>query len=108
MPKIIFGLTLALVFILAILPQYQTGSPTNDKIDHILAFLLLTVLALRAWPLATKQVAVLLAIFGLSIELVQGAWVTLGREASWLDWVADVVAIVTVCISYQALRLRRP
>lgn len=103
--KILFWSALALVFFLAILPQRGIGALTNDKIEHFCVFAFLTFLACSAWPSASRRIAVLLAMFGLSIELVQRAWVLLGRDGNWPDWVVDVLAIATVCILYDALRL---
>ncbi len=91
--QLLFWSALIFAFVMASLPQPPPvpGEP-GDKVQHILAFLVLAALAALAFP--TVRVVILfagLAAFGGAIELVQSI-PSLGREPSWLDWLADIVA----------------
>jgi VanZ family protein len=66
-----------------------------DKLSHVFAFTVLTVVACWAWaPSGRRLVAVALALmaYGAFIELVQMQLPS--REASWIDWAADALGIV--------------
>jgi hypothetical protein len=85
-------------------PPRLPGQP-EDKILHILAFVVLTALALAAYPRAAWWRVVLgLSAFGALIEFVQ-AIPALHRDADWLDWVADTGAVLVVLAL--ALGIRR-
>jgi VanZ family protein len=87
-------------------PPSLPGTP-SDKIQHIIAFVTLTGLAAFAYPAARVSVIFLaLAAFGGAIELVQ-AIPALHRDASLLDWLADVSAVGTALAAVAALRLLR-
>jgi VanZ family protein len=66
--------------------------PYVDKAEHVITFLFLTIFGIKAYPSKTFWILVMLAAYGISIELMQGAF-TLTREASVLDWLADVMGI---------------
>lgn len=105
----IFWATLLIVYGLAIMPAEQAPSlGAGDKINHIAAFLVLTLLAriayraLPAWRLAAG-----LSLFGILIEVTQ-AIPALRRDASLWDWVADSAAIlVALGVARIVERLRR-
>jgi hypothetical protein len=76
-------------------PPQPPGDP-SDKVQHILAFTVLTALALAAYPFATwLTIGIGLAAVGGLIELAQ-LIPALGREGSWLDWAADCGAVALV------------
>ena len=80
--------------IMASLPQpLQIPGQPSDKMQHIIAFAVLTLLARLAYP-ATKRwrIFVSLAFLGALIEAVQ-AIVALHRYASLRDWLADCGAV---------------
>ncbi len=84
-----------MIFGLALAPSEP--EPPNllgvDKLKHAGAFLLLTLVARAAWPMAARwSLAVGLAGFGLVIEIAQAlsGW---GRTASIADLVADLVGV---------------
>jgi VanZ family protein len=66
--------------------------PYMDKAQHTITFLFLTILGLKAYPSKTPWILAMLAVYGGSIELVQGVF-TLTRQASVLDWLADAIGI---------------
>ena len=90
---VFFGAVLFAV-IMASLPQPpQIPGQPSDKVQHIMAFAVLTLLARLAYP-ATKRwrLFVRLAVLGALIEAVQAIPV-LHRDASLLDWLADCGAV---------------
>lgn len=84
-------------FVMAVLPHppQLPGQPI-DKVQHILAFTVLTALAVAGWP-GTARWRLLLGLsgFGALIEVVQ-AIPRLHRSADWRDWLADTAAILVV------------
>lgn len=80
--------------VMASLPQPpQIPGQPSDKVQHILAFAVLTLLAVLAYPRARRwRLFASLAAFGALIEVVQ-AIPALHRDASVLDWLADCGAV---------------
>ncbi len=92
--------------IMASLPQPpQIPGQPSDKVQHIMAFAVLTLLARLAYP-ATKRwrLFVSLAFLGALIEAVQ-AIPMLHRDASLLDWLADCGAVGTT-LGFMAIMSR--
>lgn len=97
--SIVFWGAAVVAFGVAIMPHppEMPGAP-NDKVQHILAFLLLTTLAVLAYPRASLvRIVVALSLFGALIEIVQ-AVPALNRDSDVLDWVADTAAAAVVAI----------
>ncbi|UVI38510.1 teicoplanin resistance protein VanZ [Qipengyuania spongiae] len=91
------GFVLALVAILAIALMPAARAPmvfASDKLNHILAFFVLAAGGRIAWPQLNGAVLVgLLAAYGGLIEILQ--WeMGYGRDADWMDFLADVIAIL--------------
>lgn len=93
--QVAFGLAVVLAFVMATLPHPpEIPWHPEDKIQHITAFVVLTVLAIPAFPRARlAYIALGLSTFGGLIEIVQ-AIPALHRDPDWLDWLADTVAIL--------------
>ncbi len=93
--RILFWLLLAIILAISIMPAAE--APTvfaNDKLNHGLAFFTLSLMARLIWPHRHAMLLfVLLMAFGGGIELLQWA-MGFGRDADWMDFAADVVAIV--------------
>jgi VanZ family protein len=108
--RMLFWAALVFAFVMASLPQPPAvpGDP-GDKILHVLAFLVLAGLAVFAYPrLPLLVVFIGLALLGAAVEAVQ-AIPMLGREASVMDWLADVAAAAVVLLAVSVTRfLRRP
>jgi VanZ family protein len=107
--QLLFWMAVSFAFVMASLPQPPSlpGNP-SDKQLHMLAFLVLASLAASAFPrVSLFKIFLGLAAFGGAIEIVQ-AVPALGREASWLDWLADLVAaaaaLILAAITRAALR----
>lgn len=81
-------------FIMASVPQPpQLPVETSDKLQHIIAFVVLTLLARGAYPALPPAVIFFsLAAFGALIEFVQAIPV-LHRDASFVDWLVDGLAV---------------
>jgi VanZ family protein len=100
-----FLLAIACTFVMATLPHPPRipGNP-QDKIQHITAFFVLTVLAIPAFPRVRLPYIVLsLSAFGALIEFVQ-AIPALHRDSDWRDWVADTLAILGAILITRLLR----
>ena len=90
------GLTLTMAF----LPQPPTTvvDQLGDKFQHMLAFAMLTSVALLGWPQSRRlQILVLLSMLGAIIELVQ-AIPALHRDSDWHDWLADTLSILAAIV----------
>ena len=76
----------------------------SDKLQHMLAFAVLTALALPAFPRAGQlRIFLLLAAFGALIELLQEI-PDLHRDSSFYDWLADCGAVLTILLIGAMLR----
>ncbi|MCX8475585.1 MAG: hypothetical protein MT490_07270 [Sphingomonas sp.] len=109
--RLAFWAAALFAFVMAVLPHppQLPGAPT-DKVQHILAFAVLTALAVAGWPEAPRlRLLVGLSGFGILIELVQMI-PALHRSADWRDWLADTGAILLILALAAAIRplLNRP
>ena len=96
---------MAAVTVLALVPIEHLQMPVFnwwDKAQHALAFAVLTVWGLWAWPLAGRWVLAGMLVFGAAIELAQ--WACGWRFAEWADWAADAVGVG--CAGFVALTSR--
>lgn len=84
-------------------PPQLPGAP-SDKVQHILAFSVLSALALAAYPRTQPlRTGLWLALFGGVIELVQMI-PALHRDGSWLDWAVDCAAVAVILLAGVPLR----
>jgi VanZ family protein len=105
----VFWAAWAFALMMALLPHPpQVMGETNDKVQHIVAFVTLSVLASLAYPQAgLARIGLLLSFYGAAIEVLQAIPV-LHRDSSFWDWVADTGAvIVTLALVHLCLRFRR-
>jgi len=93
--RMLFWLLLGTILVISLMPA--TDAPTvfaDDKLNHILAFFTLSLMARLLWSRTHAAILFgLLMIFGGGIELLQWA-MGFGRDADWMDFAADIVAIV--------------
>lgn len=69
----------------------QASIPHADKVQHVLAYGVLAVLTGLGWPrLRRVWLIVLPALFGVGVEVLQGA-MAMGRTPSVLDAVANTL-----------------
>lgn len=95
--------------VMALLPQppQPPGMP-SDKVQHILAFAVLTALAAAGWPRAPLlRIAAGLIAFGAAIELLQ-AIPGLHRDSQLADLAADAVAVLATLAVVRLIRSRSP
>lgn len=105
----VFAALLALVTYLMLieLPPKQAGWPYWDKVQHAVVFVMLTTLALFAFPKWRLQSAIGLVVYGALIEWLQAMW-TLTRMASVGDWLADTLGVVvSLMFCYWLMRWQR-
>lgn len=107
--RLLFWAAAIFAFVMAIMPHPPElpGAP-NDKIQHMVAFATLGLLA--AWgytraPLARLLVG--LSLYGAFIELVQ-AIPALNRDSDVKDWIADTIAAGAVLLLVALWRRRLP
>lgn len=88
-----FWLCMAAVLALCLMPPAQHLPSTGwDKANHALAFAVLAVLGLVAYPTRAARVLLGLLAFGAAIEVLQS--LTGYRTAEWLDLLADGAGVV--------------
>lgn len=100
-----FYASLLIAFVAAILPSLPLSAAASGELQHISAFVVLSVLAWAAFPSTNVwQLAAVLCGFGALIELVQ-AIPALQRDASVYDWAIDCMTIA-VCFGLFELKDR--
>jgi hypothetical protein len=103
--KLLFFLLLAVVLGFALVPAPWEGPLHSDTSRHFLAFLVLPLVARRAWPtLPLWRVWLGFALFGGAIELMQ-LEMALGRQAEWRDWFNDLAATTVALVVDCAITL---
>ncbi len=107
--KAVFVLALLGVFVLSLLPSDHLphiATSIWDKAQHALAFTLLAVLALLAWPgRPVWRTAGALLLYGIAIEWAQAA--TGWRHGDAQDVLADAVGVAIGCVLVAAIRRLR-
>jgi len=72
-------------------PDLDISIPDFDKVEHFGAYLVLTAWFTAAFPRRWLWVALVFAVLGGVIEILQGYT---GRDPEWGDWLADCIGIV--------------
>jgi VanZ family protein len=80
--------------------------PLRDKVEHALAWAVLTVLGLLFWPRWPGRVVAYAVALGGLIEVLQAA-LPLGRAGDWRDWAADTVGVAAALVVWVWVRARR-
>lgn len=96
---LVFWAAALFALVMACLPQAPPMfEAAGDKFQHIVAFLVLTGLALWSYPqVALARIAIGLSAYGALIEILQ-AIPALHRDSDIRDWLADTVAVICVCV----------
>jgi VanZ family protein len=95
--------------IMALLPQppHVPIDSFGDKFEHMLAFAVLSGLALQAFPATSLlRIAAWLSAFGAAIEVAQ-AVPALHRDSDVVDWLVDTAVVILVVGVAALLRRRR-
>lgn len=92
--RLAFWAATLFAFVMATLPQPMIELSSSDKLQHMLAFLVLTLLGSAAFR-GVSRLRLMLAMtaFGGLIEIVQMV-PELHRDAEWSDWLADILAVL--------------
>lgn len=104
--RLLFGSALSATVYLAMTRSPWATVIEADATRHFAAFFVLPVLASAAWPRMSPwhQFAVFAAL-GAGIEVAQGT-VAIGREASFDDWIVDLIALSVALLAVELLALR--
>lgn len=97
--RAVFWAALVFTVVMATLPHPLSLATAYDKVNHAIAFFVLTALHKLAYRDFEfwKRLLVMATLGGL-IELVQMV-PALHRDAEWMDWAADVAAaFVAACL----------
>lgn len=105
---IVFWAAWTFALVMALLPHPpQVMGDANDKVQHIVAFVTLSVLASLAYPrLGPIRIGLLLSFYGAAIEVLQAIPV-LHRDSDFWDWVADTGAVIATLAVVQIFLLVR-
>ncbi len=108
-PRLVFALVVVGVLVAALLPNAEAPDlGDGDKVNHIVAFVTLSIVAAWAWPRAGLwRIALWLSALGGLIELLQ-AIPMIARDAEWADWVADTAATMIALTMVGVLRRTLP
>ncbi len=95
--RALFWAALVFAFVMAVLPQPpQLPVETTDKVQHITAFAVLTLLLTLGYRrLEAFRIVIAMGLFGAFIEIVQ-LIPELNRTADIADWLADMAAVVVM------------
>lgn len=97
--RLIFWTALAFTVVMATMPQPPEVIVAPDKVQHALAFFVLTALhklAYREFGFWKRVIA--MAILGGAIEVAQMV-PAFHRDAEWMDWAADVAAALVASLA---------
>lgn len=97
----LFWLSVAIVLLLLLMPLNNNPNPGIkhlDKFVHVLIFMGLAVVALRAWPKHLLRIFLGLVLLAALTEMLQG--LTGWRTASVADFIADVIGVALIYVSH--------
>jgi len=105
--RVVFWMVLVVVtwLMLIELTPKTGGWPYWDKVQHILVFAGLTVLAILGYRRRWRTVALGLLLYGVLIEGLQTV-LTVTRQASVGDWLADTIGILFAIACYWMIQRR--
>ena len=102
--KIVFFTSLSLVSIASLWPSQDL--PSNlpwDKASHTIAYFLITLLGLSAYPQRHLRIIVAVFTYGVCIEILQ-EYLPLGRTGEWFDLLANGIGMLIAYPFFIALR----
>ncbi len=105
--RLLLAVALTGAITLALLPHPPTMPIDGDKMQHMLAFGTMTILAVLAYPhTPLHRIGERLSFLGAMIEVLQSI-PALNRDCDVMDWVADTVVIVAVLLFVALIRRGR-
>lgn len=108
--QVLFVITFVCVTALALMPSEKAFSfSAKDKVNHLIAYIVLSFLALLGFQTKRKTVSTIAVCFGLLcygilIEWIQGF---VGRQSSWWDVMANICGIIVGVVSATATIKRK-
>jgi len=99
----VFGLVLTTYLLLNEVLPSVTRWTYGDKVQHAMGFFLLASSAKIGFPNQARLFYIGLAFYGALMEVLQSS-LTLTREASVYDWIADVAGVLLCIILFNTLR----
>jgi hypothetical protein len=106
---VLFWCALVFSVVMALLPHPPelAADKMGDKFHHMLAFAVMTGLAMLAWPQAERlRIIERLSFLGALIEVAQAIPV-LQRDCDIRDWVADTLSILVVASIFWLIERKR-
>lgn len=92
--RLAFWTALAFTIVMATLPKPPEIIVAPDKAQHALAFFVLTALHKLAYrEFGFWKRVIIMALLGGAIEVAQMV-PAFHRDAEWMDWAADVIAVL--------------
>jgi VanZ family protein len=107
--RLFFWLALVFAVTMATLPHppHTPLDPFGDKVEHMTAFAVMSVLAAIGYPaMRLPRIGERLSFLGALIEVVQSI-PALHRDCDILDWIADTIAITVALLIVAAVRRGR-
>ncbi len=107
--RTLFWLALVVAVTMAVLPHppYTPLDRFGDKVEHMTAFAVMSVLAAIGYPHARlPRITERLSFLGALIEVVQSL-PALHRDCDIRDWIADTAAIAVTLLIVAAVRRAR-
>lgn len=99
----VFGIVLTTYLLLIEMSPSKLAWTYKDKMQHAMGFFLLASSARIGFPNQTRLFCIGLVFYGALMEVLQSL-LTLTREASVYDWVADVAGVLLCIIIFNTLK----
>jgi len=110
MCRVLLLIAVAVALTLALLPHppHLPIDSLGDKVEHSLAFVVMTILAVGAYPEASlPRIGERLSFLGALIEVLQSIPV-LHRDCDVFDWITDTLAIILTLLIVRLIRRQSP
>lgn len=105
---LLIAVAVALTFALLPHPPHLPIDSLGDKVEHSLAFVVMTILAVGAYPEAPlPRIGERLSFLGALIEVLQSL-PALHRDCDIFDWITDTIAIILALLIVRLLRRPAP
>jgi VanZ family protein len=101
----VFGLIVSTYLLLREASHSVPTLTYKDKLQHIAGFFLLACAARMGFAQSATKYFIGLAFYGALMEVLQKL-LTVTREASVLDWIADVIGILLCIVIAKALHAK--
>jgi VanZ family protein len=100
----LYALATAILLLVCNLPQKDLPhEPAGDKVEHTIAWFLLTSLGYALAPRRTWAIPAYAAVIGVLVEVLQGV-LPFGRDPEVADWFADMTGVVAAVLVFAVIR----